>query len=160
MSESLQQLILDTLDAHSTIPDTRSLLVPGKSQPATSNEDQILILGALNSLLSRQVGVDLLYFIRDLISTLQMINYETHETSSYLPSPEGAQIVIEGSHEARVWGALPAVGAGSPVTPVQLKALVGDEAAKVGQGRAFKNGWIGKNGDGLVKLVRPSSFSP
>lgn len=159
MAESLQQLILDTLDAHSTIPDTRSLLVPGKSQPATSNEDQILILGALNSLLSRQVGVDLLCFVCNLISALQMINYETHETSSYVPSSEGAQIVMEGSHESRVWAALPAVGEGSPITPARLKALVGDEAAKVGQGRAFKNGWIGKEGDGLVKLVRPPYFS-
>jgi len=40
------------------------------------------------------------------------------------------------------------------LTTVQLKKQVGDEAAKVGQGRAFKNGWIGKDGDGLVKLVR------
>jgi phenylalanyl-tRNA synthetase alpha chain len=44
------------------------------------------------------------------------------------------------------------------VTPVQLKKLVGDETAKVGQGRAFKNGWIGKEGDGLVKLVSSDSL--
>jgi len=36
---------------------------------------------------------------------------------------------------------------------VQLKKAVGDETAKVGQGRAFKNGWIAKEGDGLVKAT-------
>lgn len=88
-----------------------------------------------------------------------MITYETHEVSSHILTPEGAQIVSEGSHEARVWSALPAKGAGAPLTPVQLKKKVGDETAKVGQGRAFKNGWIGKEGDGLVKLVRSNHLS-
>lgn len=87
-----------------------------------------------------------------------MITYETHEVSSHVLTPEGAQIVNEGSHEARVWSALPAKGQGPPLTPVQLKKQVGDETAKVGQGRAFKNGWIGKEGDGLVKLVCSHSF--
>jgi phenylalanyl-tRNA synthetase alpha chain len=82
-----------------------------------------------------------------------MITYETHEVSSHTLSPEGAQIALEGSHEARVWAALALKGEGAPLPPQQLKAEVGDEAARVGQGRAFKNGWIGKEGDGLVKLV-------
>ncbi|KAJ7276539.1 tRNA synthetases class II core domain (F)-domain-containing protein [Mycena haematopus] len=136
MAESLQQLILDTLDAHSTIQDTRSLVIPGQSHPAASQDDQIAILGALNSLLSRD-----------------MVKFETHEIVSHVLTPEGSQIAVEGSHEARVWSALPAKGEGTPVTPVQLKKKVGDETAKVGQGRAFKNGWIGKDGDGLVKLT-------
>lgn len=83
-----------------------------------------------------------------------MITYETHELLSHILTPEGAQIANEGSHEARVWSVLPEKGKGIPVSPAQLKKLVGDETAKVGQGRAFKNGWIGKDGDGLVKLVR------
>jgi phenylalanyl-tRNA synthetase alpha chain len=83
-----------------------------------------------------------------------MITYQTHEVSSHTLTAEGAQIVKEGSHESRVWAALPTRGQGPPLTTVQLKKQVGDEAAKVGQGRAFKNGWIGKDGDGLVKLVR------
>ena len=62
MAESLQQLILDTLDANSIIQDTRSLTIHGTSQPATSHEDQIAILGALNSLLSREVRVINLIF--------------------------------------------------------------------------------------------------
>lgn len=59
MAENLQQLILNALDARSTIEDTRSLTIPGQSAPATSQEDQITILGALNSLLSREVRVNL-----------------------------------------------------------------------------------------------------
>lgn len=83
-----------------------------------------------------------------------MITYQTHEISSHVLTPEGAQIVLEGAHEARVWSALPAKGEGVPLTVQQLKKQVGDETAKVGQGRAFKNGWIGKEGDGMVKLVK------
>ena len=85
---------------------------------------------------------------------LQMIHYESHETLSHALTPEGVQIAQQGSHEARVWAALPTKGAGSPVSPAELKKIIGDESAKVGQGRAFKNGWIAKDGNGLVKAVR------
>ncbi|KAH7930732.1 hypothetical protein BV22DRAFT_1028178 [Leucogyrophana mollusca] len=136
MAELLQQLILDTLDKSSQIHDTRTLTIPGQSEPAASHDAQITILGALNSLLSREI-----------------VTYDTHETLSHALTPEGAQIVLEGSHEARVWAALPAKGDGPPLSPADLKTRVGDEAAKVGQGRAFKSGWIAKEGSGLVKSV-------
>ncbi|KAJ7507958.1 phenylalanine-tRNA ligase [Mycena galericulata] len=130
MAESLQQLILDTLHANSTIADTRSLVIPGQSEPAASQDAQITILGALNSLLSRD-----------------MVKFDMHEVVSHVLTPEGSQIAVDGSHEARVWSALPTKGQGTPSN------RVGDGSAKVGQARAFKNGWIGKEGDGLVKLV-------
>ena len=82
-----------------------------------------------------------------------MIIYETTEVGLHALTPEGSQIAQEGSHEARVWTVLPEKGHGTPVKPGQLKQLVGEDTAKVGQGRAFKNGWIGKEDDGLVKLV-------
>lgn len=69
MAESLQQLILDSLDAHSAINDTRLLTIPGQSQPAASHEDQIAILGALNSLLSRDVCINLFRNLQNLNST-------------------------------------------------------------------------------------------
>ena len=94
------------------------------------------------------------------LSPLQMIHYESHETLSHVLTPEGAQISLQGSHEARVWAALPGKGAGSPVTPAELKKIIGDESAKVGQGRAFKNGWIAKDRDGLVKAVRHQRPAP
>ncbi|KAF5344093.1 hypothetical protein D9758_008818 [Tetrapyrgos nigripes] len=123
MAEQLQQLVLDTLEKHSTIADTRSLDVQDNSDPY---EAQLAILGALNSLLSRD-----------------MVKYESHDIFSYALTPEGTQIAQEGSHEARVWAALPAKGQG----------LLWRESAKIGQGNAFKRGWISKEGDGLIKKV-------
>jgi phenylalanyl-tRNA synthetase alpha chain len=55
MAESLQRLILDILEKSNTINDTRSLTIPGQSTQAASPDAQITILGALNSLLSRDV---------------------------------------------------------------------------------------------------------
>jgi phenylalanyl-tRNA synthetase alpha chain len=83
-----------------------------------------------------------------------MIKFDTHENVVHMATPEGVQIINEGSHEARVWAALPEKGKGESLAPTQLKNQVGEETSKVGQGRAFKNGWIGKEGNGLVKLVR------
>ncbi|KAH6915320.1 phenylalanine-tRNA ligase [Coprinopsis sp. MPI-PUGE-AT-0042] len=136
MSESIQQLVLDTIDANGSITDTRALTLPGESHPAASHDAQITILGALNSLASRE-----------------MIIYETNETISHALTSEGELLAEQGSHEARVWSVLPLNGEGDPVTPAELKSRVGDETAKVGQGRAFKNGWIAKQGAGLVKLA-------
>ena len=82
-----------------------------------------------------------------------MITYTTQETLSHVLTAEGASIALNGSHEARVWAAVPAKGEGEPITPKQLEEKVGGEAAKVGQGRAFKNKWIAKEGSGLVKIV-------
>ena len=83
-----------------------------------------------------------------------MVAYTTQESVYHVLTPEGVQLCEQGSHEARVWAAVPAKGSGAPVVGVkELKATLGDESAKVGQGRAFKNGWVGKEGEGLVKLV-------
>lgn len=83
-----------------------------------------------------------------------MIKYTTQETLVHELTPEGADLAANGSHEARVWAVLPAQGAGEPLSAVELKKRVGDASAKVGQGNAFKRGWIGKQGAGFVKLVR------
>ncbi|CCM04785.1 uncharacterized protein FIBRA_06978 [Fibroporia radiculosa] len=136
MAEAIQQLVLDTLDKSGIIQDTRTLTLPGYTEPAASHDAQIIILGALNSLSSRE-----------------MITYTTQETLSHVLTSEGSQIALQGSHEARVWAALPVKGEGAPLTPKQLEERVGSEAAKVGQGRAFKNKWIGKEGAGLVKTA-------
>jgi len=57
MSEAIQQLVLATIASHGKISDTRILVLPGQTQPAASSEDQISILGALNSLMSREVCI-------------------------------------------------------------------------------------------------------
>lgn len=55
MAEEIQQLILDALASKSKIDDTRSLILPGQTEPANSQDAQTIIIGALNSLLSREV---------------------------------------------------------------------------------------------------------
>lgn len=88
-----------------------------------------------------------------------MIIYTTQESFAYGLTPEGHDIANKGSHEAVVWSVLPLTGQGTPPLSIKdLKSKVGDETAKIGQGRAFKNGWIGKQGDGLVKLVSKSGY--
>ncbi|KAG8930567.1 Phenylalanyl-tRNA synthetase, beta subunit, cytoplasmic [Tulasnella sp. 418] len=136
MAEQLQQLILDLLDKSSVIENTQTITIPGETSPATSNESQLVIQGALNSLLSRE-----------------MVTYTAQETLTNVLTPEGLQIAEKGSHEAVVWAALPLKGQGTPLNPKQLKEAVGDDVARIGQGKAFKSGWIGKEGDGLVKLL-------
>ena len=88
-----------------------------------------------------------------------MITYTTYEISSHVLTSEGAQIALNGSHEARVWSALPNKGEGAPLTVKELREKVGDEATKVGQGNAFKAGWIAKEGDGFVKKASLCSLS-
>ncbi len=56
MAESIQQLVLDHLDIHGSVDDTRTFALPGAAAPASDAESQITILGALNSLLSREVS--------------------------------------------------------------------------------------------------------
>jgi len=55
MAEDIQRLIIDTLDSQGKIQDTRTLVLPGGSDAAATQDAQIAILGALNSLLSREV---------------------------------------------------------------------------------------------------------
>lgn len=57
MALELQQLILDLLDKSNEIKDTREIVLPGETKPATSQDAQLLIQGALNSLLSREVRI-------------------------------------------------------------------------------------------------------
>ena len=111
---------------------------------------------------------------------VQMVTYTQIATTSFVTTPEGSGLAASGSHEYRVWAALPVKGQGEPVGAVELKVgtwfcplvfdhvqlslalsfglirmqrLVGDEAAKVGQGGAFRKKWIAKEGNGFVRAV-------
>ena len=53
--EAIQELILTTLESQGKIADTRNLILPGETVPATSQDAQLQILRALNSLASREV---------------------------------------------------------------------------------------------------------
>ncbi|KAK5945665.1 Phenylalanyl-tRNA synthetase, beta subunit, cytoplasmic [Knufia obscura] len=67
------------------------------------------------------------------------------------PTQEGATYVQHGSPEARVYNAVKEKG---KVAIKELGALIGDaNVAKFGQGNAFKNKWIKKDGDSLVPVA-------
>lgn len=57
MAEAIQKLILETLDQHGSIKDTRTLVLPGQKDAAATHDAQIIVLGALNSLTSRDVCI-------------------------------------------------------------------------------------------------------
>lgn len=82
-----------------------------------------------------------------------MITYLTFNPELHVLTAEGLGIVQSGSHEFIVWKALPSASA-DPITSKQLEELVGKDVAKIGQGKAMKNKWISKKGDGFVKAVR------
>ncbi|KAI7879901.1 hypothetical protein K492DRAFT_207947 [Lichtheimia hyalospora FSU 10163] len=126
--EELQTLVLTTLDRDNVIEDTKHL-------KSTQGEalDQLAVLGVLNSLKSKD-----------------MLDYTPITYEYWRLTGEGEQLAKEGSHEARVFAAIPAGEEGLAIK--QLQSILG-ATAKIGQGNAFKKKWIAKKGDNLVRCV-------
>jgi hypothetical protein len=101
----------------------------------------------------------------------QMVSYETHESEKWVLTEEGMDIASNGSHEVKVFQAIPADGS-MTVAELEVICLViiklafhcihfstaqsklGASVTKIGQGKAFKNGWIQKEGkDSLRRKV-------
>jgi phenylalanyl-tRNA synthetase alpha chain len=88
----------------------------------------------------------------DRLKSRSMIAYDTVEREEAILEPEGEQIVAHGSHEARVFEAVHQ-GLGA-LTIQDLESKIGDKnVTKLGQGKAFKEKWIKKDGSKLVALV-------
>ena len=84
----------------------------------------------------------------DRLASRSMIEYDTKDSEEVILTAEGEQIVAEGSHEYKVWDAVRQAG------KLSLKdAILATPAAKAGQGKAFKNKWVKKDGDSLVPLT-------
>ncbi|KAI9323528.1 tRNA synthetases class II core domain (F)-domain-containing protein [Dichotomocladium elegans] len=126
--EELQTLVLTTLDRNNVIEDSIDLKST-KGEPL----DQLALLGTLNSLKSKE-----------------MVDYSAITREFWKLTKEGEQIANEGSHEARVFAAVPAGPQGLPIK--ELQTILG-ATAKIGQANAFKKKWISKQGDNLVRLV-------
>lgn len=126
--EQLQTQILEKLNQDGGTFNTKGLTSEGEEV------DQQVILGVLSSLFSRE-----------------MITFEIQESEMFVLTEEGLEIAEFGSHEAKVFYAVPEGETGLPIS--ELPNIVG-EAAKVGQGRAFKNKWVKKNGANLVRGVK------
>ncbi|KAF9338314.1 Phenylalanyl-tRNA synthetase, beta subunit, cytoplasmic [Podila minutissima] len=126
-SEDIQTLILTTLDTQGSIENTDSLKGPdGAAIP------YLAVVGVLNSLASKE-----------------MLSYTTIERDQFNLTEEGNEIADSGSHEAKVFNA---VDAENGIAIAELAKLLG-ASAKIGQGKAFKNKWIKKDGDKLVREV-------
>ncbi|KAJ5468200.1 hypothetical protein N7475_005952 [Penicillium sp. IBT 31633x] len=89
----------------------------------------------------------------DRLDSRQMVEYETLEKEIVSLTAEGEEIAANGSHEAKVFAAVVAAMDGLKIS--ELPGIVGKENAKVGQGNAFKRGWIKKDKD----LLRASADS-
>ncbi|KAL8992144.1 MAG: hypothetical protein Q9169_007334 [Polycauliona sp. 2 TL-2023] len=76
---------------------------------------------------------------REMILRTQIDREEANLTS------EGEGIAAQGSHEAKVFEAVRQAVDGLKIA--DLPGIVGKETAKVGQGKAFKEGWIKKDKD-------------
>lgn len=89
-----------------------------------------------------------------------MITFKQVNVDQTVLTAEGVSIAQSGSHEYRVWSALPPPTAEQGFTAKEIEAQVGKDTAKVGQGKAMKNRWIVKKGDGFLKAVSPCMFFP
>lgn len=94
----------------------------------------------------------------DRLASRHMVTYETIDREEAVLESEGQDIVANGSHEARVFGALKQAMEG--LTIKELEEAVGDKnTVKIGQMRAFKSKWIAKGKEGrFVASVGVSLF--
>ncbi|KAF2875821.1 tRNA synthetases class II core domain (F)-domain-containing protein [Massariosphaeria phaeospora] len=120
---NLTQEILDLLDTKPTLQSSDDF-------PAISQAE---IKAALDRLASRS-----------------MVEYQSHDSEQAILTPEAESIVAEGSHEYKVWDAVRQAG---KIPIKELPKIVGTDTAKVGQGNAFKNKWVKKDGDSLVLVA-------
>ena len=83
----------------------------------------------------------------DRLGSRELIDYQQIDRDQWILTPEAEGIVDNGSHEARVFEAVRSTTDGLKIK--DLPKEVGIEAAKLGQGTAFKLKWIKKDGDNL-----------
>jgi len=88
----------------------------------------------------------------DRLASRSMVTYEQVEREEAFLEPEAEIIVNHGSHEARVFEAVRQALDGLSIQDLESK--IGDKTVtKLGQGKAFKEKWIKKDGAKLVALV-------
>ncbi|KAJ2644202.1 Phenylalanyl-tRNA synthetase, beta subunit, cytoplasmic [Coemansia sp. RSA 1694] len=124
MSDELKLSILKTLATSGPIEDTAVTF---------KNVSSEAVLGAIKSLESHE-----------------MVTCKILTTEVWSIEPEGQDQLENGSYEARIFNAIPAGEQGIGID--ELKAKFG-AVANLGQGKGFKNKWIKKSGDRIVRIV-------
>lgn len=127
-SDALKILILNKLN-DGNIEDTLSLRLNDEDCPI----DQQKIQGCLNSLASKE-----------------MVSYEMIDKEYYFLTLEAEEIILNGSHEAKIFNAIASSKDG--LTLQELQSIVGP-SMQFGQKQVFKNKWVKKVGDRLIKNV-------
>jgi phenylalanyl-tRNA synthetase alpha chain len=96
----------------------------------------------------------------DRLAMRSMVAYKQIESEEALLEPEAETIVEHGSHEARVFDAVRKAMSGLSIQ--DLEKEIGDKTVtKLGQGKAFREKWIKKDGNKLIPLVgAPFVFPP
>lgn len=125
MSE-LQLIILKAVDDHSGIKNTLELVELAKYDANTLHS-------GLTSLWAKE-----------------MISFSKIETDWWILTAEAEDILKNGSHEIRLLEEVLKSLEGLKIADVNAKM---GQVGKLGQGKAFKNGWISKDGDKLVAKV-------
>lgn len=80
----------------------------------------------------------------------EMINFKKLETDKWILTKEAEEFLEAGSHEIRLLEEVMKSLDGLKISDVNAKL---GQVGKLGQGKAFKNGWIAKNDDKLVSKV-------
>ncbi|KAL2017132.1 hypothetical protein VTK56DRAFT_2554 [Thermocarpiscus australiensis] len=132
-------------------------MAPGSSNPAGDFTSEILhALSKADPISSSetfpQVPFESIKAALDRLASRSMVTYEQVEREEAFLEPEAETIVEHGSHEARVFEAVRKALDGLSIQ--DLESEIGDKTVtKVGQGKAFKEKWIKKDGNKLVALV-------
>lgn len=122
----LQLQLLKAVDANNGISNTLDL-------PEFSKLDANLLQSNLTSLWAKE-----------------MIIFNKIETDYWVLNEEAEEILAQGSHEIRLLNEVLKSLDGLKISDVNTKL---GAIGKLGQGKAFKNGWISKNDDKLVAKV-------
>lgn len=80
----------------------------------------------------------------------EMINFTKIETDVWVLTKEAEDFLVLGSHEMRLLDEVLKAVDGLKIADVDAKL---GQVGKLGQGKAFKNGWIAKDGDKLKATV-------
>lgn len=103
-----------------------------------------------------QIPFEIIKAALDRLASRSIVAYEQVEREEAFLEPEAVTIVEHGSHEARVFEAVRKALDGLSIQ--DLESEIGDKSVtKVGQGKAFKEKWIKKDGNKLVALVSPTT---
>jgi phenylalanyl-tRNA synthetase alpha chain len=83
-----------------------------------------------------------------LPSNPQILTFTQIDHDSWALTAEGKDLATSGSHEAKFYNAVPDCG-------IEIKTLQGvmGDSYGFGQGKAFKNKWVKKDGAMIVRIV-------